>query len=264
LPQVGEEWRAVETKREAEEEASQNASLKKSSGLLSGPAKAAGPGRPDFSPEGSAPKDEEEKITVLPLVIKTDVAGTGEAVMHELGKLPRHERLEVRVVSRAVGTISEGDVKLVGAGSTPGLIIGFNVKVEGPARELAERLGVEIAVFEVIYKLAEWLGAKVEERRPRARVEEVVGAAKVLKFFSMAKGRVVLGGRVEQGELLENSEVRVMRRDLELGRGRIVSLQTQKTPVKKVESGMEFGAQLKLDLEPAPGDKLEAYRVSMQ
>jgi translation initiation factor IF-2 len=255
LPTVGEAWRAVETKREAEEEAkaTQQSLLRRDI--------------PRSSAETTASLTEPAEITTLPLIIKTDVAGTGDAVMHELRKLPSYPALEVRVVSRGVGTITEGDIKLAGAravGAQPGIIIGFNVKVEGPARELAERLGVTVATFDIIYKLTEWLAAQVEERRPRARVEELVGAAKVLKFFSMAKGRVVLGGRVEEGTLSENAEVKVMRRDLELGRGRIVSLQTQKTPVKKVETGVEFGAQLKLDVEPAPGDRIEAFNVTLK
>lgn len=250
LPEVGQDWHCVESKREAESEvrAAQPSPLRRDI--------------PRSSAETAA--SPEEAVTVLPLIIKTDVAGTGEAVMHELNKLPKSPRLEVRIVARSVGTITEGDVKLVGAraaGAQAGIIIGFNVKVEPAARELAERLGVTVATFDIIYKLAEWLSAQVEERRPRERVEEVAGAAKVLKFFSMAKGRVVLGGRVEEGALSENAEVKVMRRDLELGRGRIVSLQTQKTPVKKVDAGMEFGAQLKLDVEPAPGDRLEAFNV---
>ncbi|MEK7109054.1 MAG: translation initiation factor IF-2 [Patescibacteria group bacterium] len=245
LPQVGDEWRAVETKREAEGEIAATLRNVRTSDV---------PGTSDVP----------EDLVVLPLVIKTDVAGTGEAVLHELALLGKFEKLEVRVVSRAVGAITEGDVRTAGSGKTPGIIIGFNVKFEAPARDLAERLGVTVETFDIIYKLAEWLGAEVEKRRPRDRVEEVLGAAKVLKFFSNVKGRVVMGGRVEEGALNENAEIKIMRRDLELGRGKIVSLQTQKTPVKKVEQGQEFGAQLKLDVEPAPGDRLESFEVKFR
>ncbi len=195
---------------------------------------------------------------VLPIVIKTDFAGTGEAVAHELAKIPLDPRLELRVVSRGVGTITEGDVKLVGGGRTPGLVIGFNVKVESSARDLAERQGVEVATFDIIYKLAEWLQAAAAARRPKLATEVVVGSAKVLKFFSNAKGRVVVGGRVEQGSLKQNQEVRIMRRDIELGKGTIVGLQSNKKEVREVEAGVEFGVMLKTQVEPAPGDKLES------
>jgi translation initiation factor IF-2 len=243
LPQVGDPWHAVETKKEAEQEARDNAAT---------------------PPRRAEAAEEVEGTLVLPLVIKTDVAGVGEAVMHELGKLPAHEKLEVRVVSRSVGAISEGDIRAAGSGKTPGIIVGFNVKVEPAARELAERLGVTIETFDVIYKLAEWLGAQIEERRPRQKTEEILGAAKVLKVFSNAKGRVVLGGRVEEGTLSDGDEIKVLRRDLELSRGKITSLQSGKTQVKKVESGSEFGAQIKLDMEPAPGDRIEAFRVTFK
>ncbi len=242
LPQIGDEWHAVETKKEAEAEIAASR-----------------------MPRNISAKTEEvEGTVVLPLVIKTDVSGVGEAVVHELEKLPKDTKLEVRVVSRSVGAITESDVKVAGAGKTPGIIIGFNVKLEAPARELAERMGVTVETFDVIYKLAEWLGAEAEKRRPRMQIDELIGAAKVLKFFSNAKGRVVIGGRVEEGFLAEHAEVKVLRRDLELGRGKITSLQTQKTQVKKVEQGQEFGAQLKLDIEPAPGDRIEAFEVKFK
>jgi len=261
LPQVGDEWRALETKKEAETEVAAAATERKSASA-----------RAVVTPQRDASSGSEKEQTpaagadietiVLPLVIKTDVSGVGEAVMHEIDKLPPAPGLEVRVVSRGVGAITESDVKFAGGGKTPGLILGFNVKVENPARELAERMNVAVETFDVIYKLAEWLGAEVEKRRPRQHTEGVIGAAKILKFFSNNKGRVVLGGRVEEGVISDGAEVKIMRRDIELGRGKIVSLQAQKVAVKKVEKGEEFGAQLRLDVEPAPGDRLEAFEVS--
>jgi translation initiation factor IF-2 len=206
-------------------------------------------------------ESEEEKVHVIvPLVIKTDVAGVGDAVLHELKKLPKDERLEVRVVSRGVGAITDGDIKLA-AGTTPGIVVGLNVKIEREARELAQRQQISVEVFDVIYKLAVWLAQEVAQRRPKERVEERTGFARVIKLFNASKGRVVLGGSVDEGELLVGGEVKILRRDLELGRGEVVSLQTGKTPVKKVEKGSEFGAMIKTSCEPAPGDKLEAFAI---
>jgi translation initiation factor IF-2 len=205
---------------------------------------------------------EEEKLhIILPLVIKTDVAGTVDAVEHELEKIPQDPRLEVRIVSRGVGPVSENDVKLAGSGTPAGIVIGFNVKVEGVARELAERQGVSIGAFDIIYKLTEWLAQELAKRQPREQTEEASGCAKVVKVFSAARGKVILGGRVEEGELSQGEEVRIMRRDLELGRGTITSLQSQKNQVKKIESGSEFGMQIKTQAEPAPGDTIQAFRI---
>ncbi len=250
LPAVGAAWRTVESKKEAEEEA----------------ALARAEARKNISaPTAQKIENDESKIHVLlPLVIKTDVAGMGDAVMHELDKLPKDERLEVRIVTRGVGPIGEDDVRLAGAGSVPGIIVGFNVKVEREARDLAMRLGVLIAVFDIIYKLAEWLGAELAKRQPREKQEEKTGAAKILKVFSYAKGRAVLGGRVDQGTLMQGQMVKVMRHDAEVARGTLVSLQAQKLVVKKVESGSEFGAMIKLGSEPAAGDYLEAFEEVMK
>lgn len=266
-PAVGARFITVDTKKVAESEASRQGSAKKSSDSLSGSAKAAGSSRPDFSADPAATPEtvaEEEAIKlVLPIIIKTDVAGTGEAVLHEVEKIPQDARLETRIVLRAVGAITENDVKLVGGGKTPGIILGFNVKVEKEARDVAERLGVTIATFEIIYKLAEFLAAELDKRRPRLHTEVVAGAAKVLKFFSGQSGRVVLGGRVEEGSLKIHQEVRIMRRDAEIGRGTISSLQTGKKDVKEVASGSEFGAMIKTQSLPAAGDRLEAFTVQL-
>jgi translation initiation factor IF-2 len=246
LPVVGIRWGMAKNKKEAEAAATAN--------KLSQKPAAASP---------AAQAEEGALHVVLPVIIKTDVAGTGEAVMHEFGKIPQDPNLEVRFVVRGVGAISEGDVKLVGGGATPGIILGFNVKVEREARDLAERQGVEIATFDIIYKLTEWLAEALEKRRPRQEVAVLTGAAKVLKFFSSQKGRVVLGGRVEEGVLKANQEVKIMRRDIELGLGTIVGLQSNKKEVKSVEAGSEFGAMLKTNCEPASGDRLEAFVMEL-
>ncbi len=259
LPEVGTTWSVVATKKEAEARAAGAVSPERRSAMPTGTAAARSGG--DTAPE--ATEEKEEILLVLPVVIKTDVAGTGEAVLHELEKIPQG-RLEVRIVSRSVGSITENDVKLVGGGKTPGIILGFNVKVEREAREIAERLGVMIATFDIIYKLAEFLAEELDKRRPRLETEIIAGAAKVLKFFSSQKGRVVLGGRVEEGSLKLHQEVRIMRRDIEIGRGSFASLQSNKKDVKEVETGSEFGAMLKTQALPAAGDRLEAVRMEMQ
>jgi translation initiation factor IF-2 len=242
LPPVGTQWEVVAGKKEAEARAAENrASL--------------------AAPAQGAPAAANDQALVIPLIIKTDVAGTGEAVVHELEKLPQRDSLELRVVGRSVGAVSEGDIKMLAGSATPGIVVGFNVKVEPAARELAERQSVTVNTFDIIYKLTEWLAEIIEERRPRAQVEEIRGAAKVLKFFSAQSGKVVLGGRMEEGALSEGAEVRVMRRDEEIGRGKIVSLQTGKTPAKKVEAGAEFGAMLRTDTLAAAGDRLESVVI---
>jgi len=155
-------------------------------------------------------------------------------------------------------------VRFAASGKTPGIVLGFNVKFDDAVRDLAERQGVTVEVFDVIYKLTEWLGEELEKRRPRAHVEEKIGDAKILKIFGTTKGKVILGGKVEEGVLSEGAEVHVVRRDLELGRGTITSLQANKKQVKKVEAGSEFGAQIKTGADPAPGDRLEIFTTVLK
>lgn len=242
LPKVGATWRVVPSKKEAEAAAAASRT------------KSAAPATQKVA------ETEERTRHILPLVIKTDVAGTAEAVLHELEKLPKDERMEVRVVSRGVGPINEGDVRFAGSAQHPGIVLGFNVKTERDVQETSSRLGVTVAVFDVIYKLAQWLETEIETRRPRAEVEEQTGTAKILKVFSVSRGRAVVGGKLESGVLVDGGQVVLMRRDAEIGRGEILSLQSQKTAVKKVESG-EFGAMLKIATEPAPGDSLAVFEL---
>jgi translation initiation factor IF-2 len=252
LPKVGEKWRTIETKKQAEEEAA--LARAESRRQTAAP-----------TPTAAIPQDSEEKVhVILPLVIKTDVAGTGEAVVHEIDKLPKDDRLEVRVVTRAVGTISEGDVRQAGAGAIPGIIVGFNVKVDREAQALAERLGVKIELFSIIYKLAEWLGKEIETRRPLIETEVNTGTARIIKVFSNMKDKYVLGGKVESGILKVRDQVKVMRKEIEVARGEVLGLQTNREDVKKVDAGSEFGAQIRLSQAPQSGDSIEAFEVAMK
>ncbi len=257
LPVVGVQFELIKNKKEAEAAASAVSSQRRSAMPTQ---TAAARSEKDTGLEATE-KEEAPEIFILPLLIKTDVAGVGEAVAHELAKLSIDPSMELRVVGRTVGAITEGDVRLLSGGKVPGIIVGFNVKVEREARELAERQGVEIQLFDIIYKLTEWLAEAIEKRRPRQETQVRIGLARVLKLFNTAKGRIVLGGRVEEGSLKQNEEVRIMRRDIEIGRGTIVGLQSNKKEVREVEAGSEFGAMLKTSCEPAPNDKLEVYKV---
>ncbi len=258
LPKVGEKWRTLESKKEAEEEAALARAENRRKQLTEAPTPQLVEGRDPDQSVG------EKVHVILPLVIKTDVAGTGEAVVHEIDKLPKDERLEVRVVTRAVGTISEGDVRQAGAGAVPGIIVGFNVKVDREAQVLADRLGVTIELFSIIYKLAEWLGKEVEARRPLIETEITTGAVRIIKVFSNMKDKYVLGGKVESGILKVRDQVKVMRKEIEVARGEVLGLQSNREEVKKVESGDEFGAQIRLSEAPQSGDYIEAFEVAMK
>ncbi len=195
-------------------------------------------------------------LPIVPVLIKADVLGTIEAITHELEKFAS-DRIAVRVIDTGVGAITATDVQNVSA-TENAIIVGFNVKVERPATDLAERLGVEVKTFGIIYELAEWLETALKNRTPKREEAVVTGKVKVLREFSAQKSIHVLGGRLEEGTVSLGQKVRIYRRDISIGTGTLKNLQQQKSDVQMITEG-EFGMQLETRAEIAPGDYLEAY-----
>ena len=132
------------------------------------------------------------------------------------------------------------------------------MKVERPAQDLADRQGVEIDTFNIIYELSEWLNTALKNRTPKREEEVVTGRAKILRHFSVQRHTHVLGGRVEEGVIKLGQEVRIMRRDIKIGVGVIKNIQQAKSDVNQVSEG-EFGMQLETKAEVAAGDHIEAF-----
>jgi translation initiation factor IF-2 len=239
LPAVGSTFVTFDSKKEAEQyvaEQKQNAGQKSS--------------QANFT---------DDDIALLPIVIKANEMGGLEALEHEIKKI-KNEKLKIKIISSGVGDITENDVK-VASGRPDTIILGFNTKVDASARSHAEKLGITIQVFDIIYKLSEWLQEVVTARTPKMKVEEATGVAKVLKIFSKVKDKQVLGGRVETGLIHVGDEVKIMRRDFEIGRGRVRELQKFKDRVSEVPEGSEFGSMVESKIEIAPGDRLESFTI---
>lgn len=194
---------------------------------------------------------------VIPVVIKSDAVGSAEAIEHELKKV-HHDRVVVKVIYSGIGDITETDIKAV-SGTEHALVLGFNVKVDSQAKALSERLAIPVLVFDIIYKLAEWLLDYVTTHAPRIEVEEIVSEAKVLKFFSKTKDKQIIGGRVLKGEFKLGHRVKVMRREVLIGEGVVRELQKQKEKASEVQEGFEFGALVESKIEVAPGDILASF-----
>ncbi len=127
-----------------------------------------------------------------------------------------------------------------------------------PARDLAERLSVEIDTFSIIYELSEWLETALKNRTPKRSEEVTSGRAKILKTFSVQKNTHVLGGRIEEGSLKLRQTVRIIRRDIEVGLGTLTNLQQMKSDVQAVSDG-EFGMQIQTKADVAAGDYIEGF-----
>ncbi|MFA7315402.1 MAG: translation initiation factor IF-2 [Candidatus Paceibacterota bacterium] len=199
---------------------------------------------------------------IIPLIIKTDVAGTIEALEKEITKINTDD-LAFRIISKGVGAINESDLKLANSG-TESLIVGFNVKIDNGARDLNESLKITVQTFDIIYKLTDWLKEVAEERRPRSEVMETIGTLKVLRTFSATKDKQVIGGKVTLGHVSEGGIVRVIRRDFEIGRGKIVGVQINKTKVKQVEEGTDCGLLVEAKVDIASGDVLEVFTTTIK
>ncbi|MCA9359364.1 translation initiation factor IF-2 [Candidatus Kaiserbacteria bacterium] len=234
IPEVGTDFFTVGSKKEAE---AATLTIKESSEKSNKPVK-----RPT--------------LPVVPILIKADVLGTIDAITHELDKF-ESDRIIVRVIDTGVGDISVSDVQNVSA-TKDSIIVGFNVKVERAAADLAERQGVEIDTFSIIYELSEWLNTALKNRTPKMEEEIQTGVVKILKHFSAQKNIHVLGGRVEEGVIKMNQRVNILRRDILIGKGTIKNLQQQKSDVQQVDEG-EFGMQIDTRAEMAAGDYLKPF-----
>lgn len=193
---------------------------------------------------------------VIPLIIKTDVSGTGEAIAFELKKI-ENDRISFAVLTNTTGAISEADMKLAAA-TSDALVVGMGVSIDAQAAAIQEREGITVATYSIIYELIDFLKQVAQERTPRLLVEEVVGTAKVLAIFNQAKKLQVFGAKVTSGTLKVGSKLRILRRDELIGTGVIKELQQQKIKTTSVDAGTEFGSAMEASVELATGDTIEA------
>lgn len=193
---------------------------------------------------------------VVPLIIKTDVHGTLEAIEKEINKISV-EGLHIKIIGKGIGAIGEADIKLAQSDKNT-IILGFNSSLDKSAKDINEKVGANIQIFNIIYKLTEWLEEELEKRRPRIETREVIGTAKVLKTFSHTKERQVLGARVESGSITHGAKVSIIRREFNLAQGIIIELQQARQKQKEVTDG-ECGLMIECKKEIAVGDMLEAF-----
>ncbi len=204
---------------------------------------------------------ESEIITgdtkLVPLIIKTDVLGTTEAVIKEIQKAEKPE-VAFKIIEAGVGDISEKDVSFSQA-DREAIIVGFNVKIDKKAMDANEQIGATVKTFDIIYELTAWLEEELEKRRPRLEVDEEHGSAKVLAFFSKVKNKQVVGGSITTGQISVKDQVKIIRRENEIGSGVVVGLQQNKLEAKIVKEGNQCGILVESKMDIAPGDVLMAF-----
>ena len=194
----------------------------------------------------------------FPLVVKADVHGSVEAIVHALNRLSTDE-IRVRVLHSGVGAITESDVTLASASGAP--IIGFNVRPNAKAREVAERTKVELRYYDVIYHLTDWAkGAMAGELGPEI-IETVVGRAEVREVFPAGKKDKAAGLLVLEGVIRKGLNARLTREDVIVSKTTISSLRRFKDDVTEVRAGLECGVLLADTNDIKPGDSLEVFEV---
>jgi len=194
----------------------------------------------------------------LNLVLKGDVDGSVEAAVSELNKI-QHPEVGVRVIHQGVGGITEGDVNLAAASSA--LVVGFNVRPNAEARALAEREGVEIRTYRVIYRLTEDIEQALVGMLAPVTTEETIGEAEVRQLFRVSRLGTIAGSYVTNGVVRRNAQVRVVRDGTVIHETSVAQLKRFKDDVREVEEGFECGILLQGFNDVKEGDVLEFYET---
>jgi translation initiation factor IF-2 len=194
----------------------------------------------------------------VPLVIKADVHGSIEAIVHALNRLSTDE-VRVRILHSGVGAITESDVTLASASGAP--IIGFNVRPNAKAREVAERNKVEFRYYDVIYHLTDWVKSAMSGELGPEIIETVVGRAEVREVFPAGKKDKAAGLLVTEGVIRKGLNARLTREDVIVSKTTISSLRRFKDDVAEVRAGLECGVMLADTNDIKAGDMLEVFEV---
>ncbi|MGZ4389533.1 MAG: translation initiation factor IF-2, partial [Gaiellaceae bacterium] len=208
--------------------------------------------------EGLFAEMEAGAVRELNLVLKGDVQGSVEAAVSELAKI-QHSEVRVNVIHTGVGGITQNDVNL--AAASDALVVGFNVRPNAEARQLAEREGVEIRTYRVIYQLTQDIEQALVGMLSAVTTEETIGEVEVRALFRASRVGVIAGCYVTSGVVRSNSQVRVVRDGTVIYETTIASLRRVKDDVREVREGFECGIVLENFNDLREGDIFEAFET---
>ena len=251
VPDAGEQFRVVDNEREARRVAQERETRFKREAL------ARQGGRRVSLEDVLARAERGEKE--FNLVVKADVAGSLEALADEVARLPQ-EQVAVDIIRDGVGGISESDVML--AAASDAVVIGFNVRPVGNAAQVADREGVEIRTYSVIYKILEDLRAAMEGMLEPEDVEAAVGTVEVRATFKASRVGTIAGSYVTDGVVRRGAQCRLVRDGTVVYDGRIGSLRRFKEDVREVTTGSECGIVLENYPDVKEGDVIEVYEIN--
>ncbi len=200
----------------------------------------------------------DSEVQTLNIILRADVRGSIEAIRKELTKL-EHPEVQIKILLATVGGITEADVHL--AHASDAVIIGFTVAPEEKARSLAEKLGVQIRRYDIIYQITDDLKAALEGMLKPERQEKELGRALVQRTFHISRLGTVAGCRVLAGIIQRDARIRVIRESHVIGDYALDSLRREKDDTREVREGLECGMKLSGFNDVKEGDVFEAYKI---
>ncbi len=246
VPQAGDRLEATPDERTAKQRAQQEAEKRKNESMPLG----------QVSLDTLYMQMQEGKVKELNIVLKCDVQGSAEAIKGALTRVGE-DNLKVRLIHEGIGNISETDVHLAAASGA--IVIGFNVKADGAAMREAQKEGVDIRYYNVIYKLTDDIQAALVGMLEPTYREVVEGHAEVAQIFKAGKNVVIAGCRITEGKITRSAQARVLRKGEKVHEGKIGSLRRGKDDVREVATGYECGIVLEDFTEFEVGDIIEAF-----
>jgi translation initiation factor IF-2 len=202
--------------------------------------------------------DQGAGMQSLPLIVKADVQGSQEALVHAMNQLSTDE-VRVAIVHAAVGGITESDINL--AVASKAVVSGFNVRADAQARKLAESNGVDIRYYDIIYEAVDEIKAAMGGMLAPEKREEQIGMVEIRQVFRIPKVGAVAGCMVTEGVVRRGAMVRLLRANVVTWTGELDSLKRFKDDVKEVRAGFECGLSLKNFSDIQEGDQLEIFEV---
>ena len=197
-------------------------------------------------------------VKELPVIIKSDVHGSSEALKSSIEKI-KHEEVTPKIILANIGVITETDITLAKASNA--IVIGFNVRPNKEAKKLAEIYKITIKYFNIIYEVLDYINNSLSGLLTPSVKEEIVGSAQVQAIFKVSKIGKVAGSKVIEGEIINNLKARLIRDGNVLYTGSIGSIFREKNAAKQVAAGLECGITLKDFADYKEKDVIEVYRI---
>jgi translation initiation factor IF-2 len=247
VPPAGQIFEVVESERKAREIVGQRTEAAKQQNVTQ-----------KMTLEDMFAKYKAGEVKELRLILKADVQGSLEPIVKEINDLSKtSSEISLKVLYSETGNIGENDVML--ASASKAIIVGFNVQADVSARRLAEGEGVDIRLYNIIYRLTEDLDKALKGMLQPEYTEKFVGKATILAIFPISKVGKIAGCRVTEGEIRRNGKIRLYRGKDIAYEGEISSLKHEKEDVREVRTGFECGVNLKNYNDMLPGDVVECY-----